>query len=163
MIFLSVGSEFQFGRLVAAIDRLIGESLLTEEVFAQIGYGGFQPQHMQWVATMPRSTFNRYIQESTAVISHAGMGTIIECLRMDKPLLVMPRLKRHKEHVNDHQVGTAKKFEERGSILVAYDTGDLPPKINQLKSFHPSPASLISRKAMVDYINRFLEDLSGRI
>jgi UDP-N-acetylglucosamine transferase subunit ALG13 len=163
MIFLTVGSEFNFDRLVAAIDSLIAEAIVTEEVVAQIGYGSYRPQHMAWVPTMPHIVYNKHIQKSSGVISHSGMGTIIQCLQMEKPLLVMPRLKNLKEHVNDHQSGTAKKFEERGSILVAYDIRDLPPKINQLKSFQPSTAVLDSRKAMVDYINRFLEDLKYRI
>lgn len=159
MIFLTVGSEFHFDRLVAAIDELIAESFLTEEVVAQIGKGEYAPKHMSWVPTMPHTVYNKHIQESVAVISHAGMGTIIQCLQIKKPLLVMPRLKSCREHVNDHQTGTARKFEEIGQILVAYDTTDLPGKINQLRRFTPSDKGQHNRQSMVDHINLFLDGL----
>jgi UDP-N-acetylglucosamine transferase subunit ALG13 len=159
MIFLTVGSEFHFDRLVAAVDRLIAERYIGEEVIAQIAAGRYIPQHMNWVSTMPRGVYNAHIERSNGVISHAGMGTIIQCLQMRKPLLVMPRLKRHREHVNDHQFGTAQKFEQRGSILVAYDIADLPSKIQQLKSFRPYGVQSESRHCLVARINNFLKDL----
>ena len=49
----------------------------------------------------------------------------------------MPRMKRYKEHVNDHQVATARKFEELGHILAVYDAKDLPNGIRKLKNFVP--------------------------
>jgi UDP-N-acetylglucosamine transferase subunit ALG13 len=163
MIFLTVGSEFHFDRLVEAVDRLIAESFLSEEVVGQIGYGGYEPQYMNWVPTMPRGLYAEHIRSANRVISHAGMGTIIQCLLMEKPLLVMPRRGSHpKEHVNDHQFGTAEKFEKRGSILVARDTVELSDKINQLIGFYPVIGAQQSRKAMTDRINRFLIDLKRR-
>lgn len=161
MIFLTVGSEFPFDRLVAAVDGLIAKSVYTEEIVAQVGHGGYTPQHMPWVATMPHTAYTEHIRESDGVISHAGMGTIIQCLQMEKPLLVMPRLKRHGEVVNDHQAGTARKFEERGSVLVANDVVDLPFKLSQLKGFRPSTWTSSSRENIVDRINQFLEQLKN--
>jgi UDP-N-acetylglucosamine transferase subunit ALG13 len=157
MIFLTVGSEFHFDRLVRAVDALLAGCFLKEEVVAQIGCGGYEPQHMRSVSTMSHSTYVEHVRASSAVISHAGMGTIIQCLQLDKPLLVLPRLERHKEIVNDHQIATARKFEQRGSILAAYDTADLPLKIAQLKGFRPTASVAESRRAVVDRINRFLE------
>lgn len=156
MIFLTVGSEFHFDRLVMAIDRLIADSVLTEDVIAQIGHGGYEPRHMQWVPTMTRSVYAQHVLNSSGVVSHAGMGTVIECIHAEKPLLVMPRLKRHGEHVNDHQVGTARMFDERGSVLVAYDTSELPVKLDQLKTFRSTSGTSGSRKALTDRINQFL-------
>ncbi len=93
-----------------------------QEVFAQIGRGSYRPRNMDWVADLERDSFDERLRQSEAVISHAGMGTIIKCLDLQKPLLVVPRRKQFGEHVNDHQLGTARTFESLGDILVAYET-----------------------------------------
>ena len=65
------------------------------------------------------------------------MGTITMALEHGKPLLVMPRRKIYGEVVNDHQVDIAKKFDELGHVLVAYEAADLPEKIKQIRTFVP--------------------------
>jgi len=81
-------------------------------------------------------------------------------LSHNKPLLVMPRLKRYGEHVNDHQLGTARKFEELGHVLAAYTEDELPDKIQQLPNFVPVPrenqAHLVAER-----IARFLKEMTA--
>ena len=43
MIFLTVGTQFSFDRLVIAIDRIIDDGLISEPVFAQIGESSYKP------------------------------------------------------------------------------------------------------------------------
>jgi UDP-N-acetylglucosamine transferase subunit ALG13 len=69
-------------------------------------------------------------------------------------------MKRYKEHVNDHQVATAKKFEELGHILAVYDVKDLPNGIRKLKNFIPRKRKA-SPDAIADRIRRFLNKLQG--
>ncbi len=87
------------------------------------------------------------------------MGTIAMAMKNHKPLLAMPRMKRYKEHVNDHQVATAKKFEELGHLLAAYSIDELPEKMEQLRSFPPkrreTQAELVAQR-----IVKFLNELS---
>ena len=77
-----------------------------------------------------------------------------------KPLLVMPRLKRYHEVVNDHQVALAKKFSELGHILAVNNADDLPDGIRRLKNFIPKerPAN---PQAVVERIALFLRSLSA--
>lgn len=159
MIFLTVGTyPLPFDRLVKAIDTAIIEGLIREEVFAQIGLCDYRPQNMEYVEMLQKGTFDSYLQKSSGIIGHAGMGTITTALDYNKPLLVMPRMKRYKEHVNDHQIATARKFEQLGHILVAYEAQELPWKIKLLRTF-------VSRKreaqpqAVADRIARFLNEL----
>ena len=112
MIFLTVGTLFSFDRLVRAVDSAVGKSLIKDEVFAQIGHGGFEPRNMEYVETLDKEAFDEKVRCAACVISHAGMGSIIAALNRKKPLLVMPRMKRFGEHVNDHQVDIARKFEK---------------------------------------------------
>jgi beta-1,4-N-acetylglucosaminyltransferase len=158
MIFLTVGTQFPFDRLVSAIDGIIDEGLIGETLFAQIGESSYKPRNFESVASLDKKMFDDYVRQSSAIIGHAGMGTITMALSNHKPLLAMPRLKKYNEVVNDHQLGIARKFSELGHILVAYDTADLPDCIRRLKDFVP-----IERKAnpeaVSDRIVRFLNTL----
>ncbi|MGA2069877.1 MAG: PssE/Cps14G family polysaccharide biosynthesis glycosyltransferase [Sedimentisphaerales bacterium] len=158
MIFLTVGTLFPFDRLVRAIDAAAGDDLITDEIFAQIGESSYKPRNFESVPSLEKGLFDKYFTEASFIISHAGMGTIIMALSHNKPLLVMPRLKHYKEHVNDHQVATAKEFEKLGHILVAYDTVDLPEHIHQLKSFVPRERKA-NPGAVADRISCFLNSM----
>jgi beta-1,4-N-acetylglucosaminyltransferase len=160
MIFLTVGTQFPFDRLVQTVDLLFDEGIINDEVFAQIGDSSYQPRHFEVVASLEKKDFDARFQQAAAVISHAGMGTITMALDHGKPLLAMPRRKRYGEVVNDHQEALALKFEALGHILVAREEKDLRAKVVQLQSFVPQP-----RQAQPDVvarrIARFLETLDG--
>lgn len=162
MIFLTVGTQFHFDRLIRAVDQAVGQNGFDEKIVAQVGAGSYQSRNFEGVESMKKKLFDRYLHESSAVIGHAGMGTIAMAMDNAKPLLVMPRRKKYGEVVNDHQVAIAREFEKLGHILVAYTEDQIPEKIRQLKSFTPQPRKTDAR-AVTDKIAGFLneQDLSG--
>jgi UDP-N-acetylglucosamine transferase subunit ALG13 len=137
MIFLTVGTQFPFDRLVRAVDEAVGENGLDEQIFAQVGASSYRPKNFETIPELEKSLFDKYISEANGIISHAGMGCITMALENRKPLLVMPRLKKYGEVVNDHQVVIAKKFEKLGHLLVAYSDEELLDKIKFLRGFVP--------------------------
>ena len=137
MIFLTVGTQFSFDRLIIAIDKAIGQRLVCEDIFGQIGKTFYKPDNFQYVDFLVKADFDSYVNKADALISHAGMGAISMAMEYGKPLLVMPRLKEYKEVVNNHQVEIAKRFEQSGHLLAAYNPSDLVEKIKQLKAFVP--------------------------
>jgi beta-1,4-N-acetylglucosaminyltransferase len=139
MILLTVGTEFPFDRLVKAVDGLVDRGLIREDIVAQVGEGAYKPHNFEAVAFMDKDVFDRSGQQASAIIGHAGMGTIVTALAHTKPLLAMPRRRKYGEHVNDHQVELAIRFEALGHILLARDETELAEKIVQLKSFLPRP------------------------
>ena len=159
MIFLTVGTQFPFDRLVEAVDQAIDDGVLKEEVFAQIGRSKYKPRNFKAVQSLDKSAFDRYIREADRIIGHAGMGTIISAMDHDKPLLVMPRLRRHREVVNDHQKAIAKQFEKQQFLLVAYHVDDLYEKMKLFETFEP-----MKRHAQIDgivqRISEFLDDVA---
>ena len=160
MIFLTVGTyPLPFDRLVKAIDIAIRERLIEEEIFAQIGQCSYKPKNMAYVQMLEKEAFDSYFQKASSIISHAGIGTITMALDNEKPILVMPRLKKYGEVVNDHQVAIAKRFEELGHILVAYDVEDLPDGIHKLKNFVPRKRKA-NPDAVANRIRQFLNNLS---
>lgn len=160
MIFLTVGTQFPFDRLVKSVDQAFDGRLINEEIFAQIGETSYKPLNFESVVSLEKNLFDKRLREASSVISHAGMGTITMALKNHKPLLVMPRLKRYREHVNDHQVATARKFEELGHILAVYDAKDLPNGIRKLKNFVPRKREA-QPHAVAERIARFLNDLAN--
>jgi len=159
VIFLTVGTyPLPFDRLVVAVDAAVGKGLVKEQVFAQIGHCTYKPRNMEYVALLEKEVFDDYFKRSSGVISHAGMGTITIALGYAKPLVVMPRLRRYGEIVNDHQTATARKFGELGHILVAYSPEELPEVIRRLKDFVPRPRQA-NPKAVADRIGEFIRTL----
>jgi UDP-N-acetylglucosamine transferase subunit ALG13 len=158
MIFLTVGTQFPFDRLIKAVDQAAGQNGFNEKIVAQIGTSSYQPCSFDAVSSMEKEVFDRHIHEASAIIGHAGMGTIIMALENHKPLLVMPRVKKYGEVVNDHQVAIAREFEKLGHILVANEEDEIPEKISQLKTFVPQPRK-VQTKAVIDRISKFLNEL----
>jgi beta-1,4-N-acetylglucosaminyltransferase len=158
MIFLTVGTQFPFDRLVRTIDDLVGEGVVSDTVFAQIGDSTYAPRHFEAVASLDKQAFDEQFAKASAIISHAGMGTVAMAMDLGKPLLAMPRRPELGEVVNDHQEALAVKFALSGYILLALDEKELPEKVRQLKSFVPTrresnPDSVAQR------ISRFLDSL----
>ena len=143
MIFVTVGTQLTFDRLIRAVDAW-AEANPGQEVFAQINEGGYQPRHIAFAAHVDPLTFSRRFAEATVVVAHAGMGTIIPALEAGKPLLLLPRLAALGEHRNDHQVGTARfGTDPKTSVL---DTNCKAHELDNLYvvdgSFFPSSAAV---------------------
>lgn len=130
MIFVTVGEQLPFDRLINAVDNWASDS--GEEVFAQIGNSQLKPENIQYKNHIDPIEFKRVFLAADVIIAHAGMGTIIMALELRKPLLVMPRQACFGEHRNDHQLATAKRFLEQGYITVAYDVPELMKKLENL-------------------------------
>jgi UDP-N-acetylglucosamine transferase subunit ALG13 len=160
MIFLTVGTQFPFDRLVKAVDELVGEGLLFEEVFGQIGDARHKPRHFAFVRCLEKEAYDEHFREARAIISHAGVGTIAMAIELGKPLLVLPRRRDHGEVVNDHQAGLASRFDQLGHILAAEDESDLAGKVREFETFIPKPR-VAHPEAVARRIQGFLENLTG--
>lgn len=156
MLFLTIGTLFGFDRLVRAVDQAIAAGQIQEEVVAQIGPGDYRPKHMRHFDVLDKDTFEKTVHESTGLISHAGIGSINAALKYRKPMVVLPRLKRFGEHVNDHQLDTARKFEALGCVLVAYDESQLPDRCRALATFRPTPRTP-NAQGLVRYLRDYLQ------
>jgi UDP-N-acetylglucosamine transferase subunit ALG13 len=158
MIFLTVGTQFAFDRLVGAVDEAVAKGLVYDTIYAQIGETSYVPRNFEYVRFLDKTSFDDHIAGASAVMSHAGMGIISIAFEKYKPLLVMPRRKKYGEVVNDHQVIIAKKYEQLGHLLAAYAETELPDKITQLRTFVPKPRQ--NQAYMVaERIRRFLSEI----
>lgn len=60
-------------------------------------------------------------------------------IRAKKPIIVVPRLKQYKEHVDDHQKEIAQAFSEKGCVLCCTELEKLIDYIEQAKEFSFQP------------------------
>lgn len=130
MIFVSVGAQIPFDRLIQAVDAWAGERG-RQDVFAQICAEAWKPQHVEWTEFLDPPEYRRRLDEATLIVAHAGMGSIISALERGKPILVMPRRGDLRETRNDHQVATARRFGELGRVAVANDAAELHERLDQ--------------------------------
>ena len=63
----------------------------------------------------------KYIINASIVVTHAGVGTIMECIEHNKDIIVLPRKEENGEHVNNHQEEIAFEMEKNG-LLYKVDT-----------------------------------------
>lgn len=133
MIFVTVGHQMPFDRLVRTVDKWAGESH-AEGVFAQIGETSFRPRFMEYVDSLAPAAFREKVEACSVMVSHAGMGSIITALEFGKPILVMPRRGDLGETRNDHQVATAEHFAGHGGVSVAFDEWALGKKLAAVES-----------------------------
>jgi len=130
MIFITVGTQAPFDRLIKVMDEWAREN--EAECFAQIYHADYQPKYIPFKEMLSEKEYNDIFQKATVIISHAGMGSIISALQNNKILLTLPRLVRFKEHRNNHQIDTTHAFSEKGYIYPIFNEDDLLNHLNRL-------------------------------
>lgn len=131
MIFVTVGTQLPFDRLLAAVDRWAGFHP-EQTVVAQTGASSLALRNMVARAWMSSAEFEESIRGAELVVAHAGMGTILTARRFEVPLLVMPRLAKLSEIRTDHQQATARRLEELSLASVAWSEDEVPDHIEKL-------------------------------
>jgi UDP-N-acetylglucosamine transferase subunit ALG13 len=131
MIFVTVGTELPFDRLVGVVDEWAGRTQRAD-VFAQIGDSFRRPNHIRYKTFIEPAEFARRFAAADVIVSHAGMGTILSALQFQKPIVVMPRRASLQEHRNEHQLATARRLAELGKVTVALDEDELRRTLDRL-------------------------------
>lgn len=129
MIFVTVGTQDkQFVRLLQSVER----ANIDDEIIMQSGNTDFKTnkENIKIHKFLSPDEVHSYMKSADQIISHAGVGTIINGLKMNKKMIVAARLKKYKEHVNDHQIQLLDNFAEAGYILPLRDFSKLEELIN---------------------------------
>lgn len=134
MIFVAVGTQLPFDRLVRAVDDWCAHSGRGGEVFGQIGHLGtdnYTPGHFEWAEMIGADAFRDRIMGADVVVSHAGMGSIITALSFARPIVILPRRAHLGEHRNDHQFATVKRLGTRPGIFPAMTEAEVADLIDR--------------------------------
>ncbi|MEP2653796.1 MAG: glycosyltransferase [Paraglaciecola sp.] len=125
MILVTVGTQIHFDRLIKYVEQWVVESNGEEEVVAQVGSSEFQSNNITVLKSLEPEQFEEYIKKCRFIISHAGMGSILTALRVNKPIIIFPRDASLGEHRNDHQLATARSFSNVDGVYVAKTQDEL--------------------------------------
>jgi len=133
LIFVAVGStEFPFDRLVQAVVAGIGGMEKPPRVIIQGGVSG-QPRackNIEFHRYLSPDEMNRFISRADKIVTHAGFGLLHQIEQRGRVVpLVVPRLRRYREHVDDHQLHYARYLAKRVALslrpfIVTDDTGE---------------------------------------
>ena len=121
MIFVTVGTQLGFDRLVRAVDEWAARNP-GAHLFGQIGSGRYRPLHFESRPWLTPGESDRAFSDAELIVAHAGMGSILTALRFRKPIIIVPRSAASGEHRNDHQLATATRLEGRPGIFPLSDT-----------------------------------------
>lgn len=139
MIFVTVGTQLPFDRMVRAIDQWAGQTDPAPDVFAQVGPSTYVPQHIKSKPFISTSEYAEFVLNADVIVSHAGIGSIVTALSHGKPIVIIPRRLQLNEHRNDHQMATAIRFAGRPGIMVAEDENQLAEILDRLSSLRGAP------------------------
>ena len=123
MIFVTIGTQIPFDRLIEILDRIAPE--LDDEIYAQALKGKYKPKNFKLIDFIEPDEFEKVFMQARLIVAHAGMGTILSALCNSKPLIIFPRLASLGEHRNEHQSATAKMIKEKKYAYVATDEEEL--------------------------------------
>jgi UDP-N-acetylglucosamine transferase subunit ALG13 len=78
----------------------------------------------RWIAWATRADLDELIRDARVVVVHGGSGCIFQALRAGARPVVVPRLARFGEHVDDHQLQLGARLERDGHVVVWRDADD---------------------------------------
>ncbi|WP_211241732.1 glycosyltransferase [Patulibacter minatonensis] len=115
--------KYGFERL---IHRLLEILPADAEVLWQSGSTGVGGLGIEGCESMPEDELAAAMREADVVVSHAGVGSALTALEAGRLPVLVPRLVRFGEHVDDHQNQIATELESRGlAVNVTPDALDL--------------------------------------
>jgi len=121
VIFATVGStQIPFRRFMRALESLPGERL-----FVQHGPVDPPPGAARANAFMQFPEMIESMEAAEVVVCHAGAGSVLCALRAGHTPVVVPRLKRYQETVDDHQVEFSRALAAEGKVIAIEDLSEL--------------------------------------
>jgi UDP-N-acetylglucosamine transferase subunit ALG13 len=130
---VTVGNAYEFNRLLKKIEKI--SQKINDEFIIQTGYSSYIPKNCKTFKFKKKDEFLKLMKKANIIVTHGGVGTIMESIRLKKPTVVVPRRKKFNEHVNDHQLDITKELEEQGKIIPVYDIEDLESAIKKASNF----------------------------
>lgn len=159
MIFVVLGTQDKsFERLLKALDKQIKNQKIKQKVIVQAGHTKYSSDNMEIIDFIPMNEFNNYIKKSDLIITHGGVGTILDSLKQNKKIIAVARLKEYREHENNHQLEIIEQFEREGYILSCSNLDQLSKKIKDIEKFKPKKY-VGNNQRMIKIITDFIEKI----
>ena len=99
------------------------------------------------------------IKKANLIITHAGIGSIEMALEQNKKVIATPRLKKFREHVNDHQKDIERKLDEKGCLIGIDDVSKLGIALKKVKKFIPKKYEKSNSDEIIYIIKTFIDKI----
>ncbi len=157
MILVLLGTQNNsFHRLLEEIDKQIQKKKIEEEIIVQAGHTQYQSKNMKILDFISNEEIEKLISKADIIITHGGVGSILQSLQKEKKVIAVPRLHKYQEHVNDHQREIVEVFHKKGYIIGIQEVNQLEQAIEQIKEFKPKKYQQNNYK-MLKMIEDFIE------
>lgn len=155
-LFVPLGTQkYPFNRLVLELNKLVKNGLyLSDEIIMQSAIYEIQPAFTHY-GLIPFDQFNNLVKEAEVIITHSGVNSIITCMKLQKPLIIVPRLKQYGEHVDDHQQEIAEVMKIKYNVLVLDDLSKLRTYIECAKT-HPYRPWISHNEELINCIKHII-------
>lgn len=152
MILVTCGTQQQqFTRLFEYVEQLN----IDDEVIMQLGHTQFNTRHQSYDFS---TSFEEDIKRADIIITHGGVGTIMNGLLNNKKVIVVPRLSKYNEHVDDHQLEITNKLTNLGYIYSANSFEELKKLIDNIDQLSFKPY-ISTNKEFNQKLNSLLKEL----
>lgn len=101
-VFVTLGTIKPY-RFDSVVDAVLRSGLADEHTVWQLGSTSRTDLPGRVVEQMPWDAFADCVREADVVVTHAGVGTILDVLELGAHPVVVPRAALRGEHVDDHQ------------------------------------------------------------
>ncbi len=162
MILVVLGTQDkEFPRLLEAVDREIEKGTIKEKVVVQAGQTKYESKNMEILDLVSAPEFDKLLDKADLIITHGGAGTILSAIKKGKKIIAAARLKKYKEHHNDHQKQIIKEFADQGYILELRDFNKLDKMIEKSKNFKPKKFESNTNN-MIKLLENYIEDTNHK-
>ncbi|MFV0250427.1 MAG: PssE/Cps14G family polysaccharide biosynthesis glycosyltransferase [Bacilli bacterium] len=159
MIFVILGTQDRsFDRLLSEVDNLINKKVIIKEVIVQAGKTEYKSKNMKILKTVSMKRFNELIVKSDYIITHGGVGSILDSLKQNKKVIAVPRLAIYKEHINNHQLQIINQLEKDGYLVGCQEVKNLEECINFIPDFCPKKY-IGNNDRMINTIDNFISKI----
>jgi len=157
VIFVTVGTnEARFDRLLKALEDLPAGT----DMFVQHGPSPIRPAGATCTDYISFDEMSERIRRAQVVVTHAGVGSVLTALLNGARPIVVPRLQRFGEAVDDHQLEFGRRASAAGFVTLVEDADTLLAAITRHQETTPPPPSPDER--LVADLRGFLARAVGR-
>lgn len=151
MIFVTVGTQKQqFVRLLEMLEN--SKELKDDEIIVQAGHTKYESKRLKIFDFISFEEMEKYIEDAEFVICHGGVGSIFTALKKNKKVLVVPRISKYKEHINDHQLEICEQLQKDGYILYLKEDKDFDKMIKIIRK--RKNKEYVSDRSFIDILKK---------
>jgi len=156
LIFVTVGaSDVPFDRLLRAVAPLAAE----HELIVQHGASSIRPPRARCITTLEFDALLDHMRQAWTIVSHCGAGSVLSALSVGKRPVVLPRLRRLGEAVDDHQLELARRLARAELVTLVEDESLLPEFATKAPGVLERPNA--GESALAHELREYLHELVG--